>query len=68
MRLYQTLTFTIHGKLVRKSTSKIIYLKYQLRHGMESLNNVIDHILYRIFKITLNISKKDMRQLQIISQ
>ena len=29
-------------------------LKYQLQHGMKSLNYLMDHILYQIFKITLN--------------
>ena len=32
----------------------------------EKLNYLIDHILYQIFKITLNISCKDVRQLLII--
>ena len=36
----------------------IINLKYHLRHGMKSLNYLMDHILYQIFKITLNISEK----------
>ena len=39
-----------------KSHTKIIDLKYQLRHGMKSLNYLMDHILYQIFKIALNIS------------
>ena len=30
--------------------------KYQLQHGMKSLNYLVDHILYQIFKITLNTS------------
>ena len=38
--------------------TKILDLKYQLQHGMESLNYLMDHILYQIFKITLNISLK----------
>ena len=42
MLLYQTLAFTIHGK-------------NQLRHGMKSLNYLMDHILY---EITFNIFKK----------
>ena len=33
-------------------------LKYQLRHGMKSFNYLMDHILYQIFKFTLNISLK----------
>ena len=39
-----------------KSHSEIKNLKYQLRHGMNNLNYLMDHILYQIFKITLNIS------------
>ena len=34
------------------STTK---LKYQLQHGTKNLNYLIDHILYQIFKIILNI-------------
>ena len=39
-----------------KSHTKIINLKYQLQHGMKSLNCLMDHILCQIFKITLNKS------------
>ena len=42
-------------KNIRKSY-KIISLKYQLRHGMNSLNYLMDHILYQIFRIIFNIS------------
>ena len=38
--------------------SKIINLKYQLRHGMKSLKYLMGHILYQIFKIILRIFKK----------
>ena len=31
-------------------------LKYQHRHGMKSLNYLMDHFLYQIFKINLKIS------------
>ena len=65
MLLYETLAFTIHRKL-SKSHTKIINLKDQLRHGMKSLNYQMDHILYQIFNITLNISLKNLRQLLII--
>ena len=41
MLLYQTLAFTIHGK-IQKSHAKIINLKYQFRHGMKSLNYLMD--------------------------
>ena len=54
---YQTLAFTIHGKKL-KSHTKEINLKYQLQNGMTSLNHLMDHILYEVFKITLNISLK----------
>ena len=43
-------------KNINKSHTKIINLKYQLKHGMKSLNYLVDHILHQIFKITLNIS------------
>ena len=35
---------------------KKINLKYQHWHGMKSFNYLMDHSLYQIFKITLNIS------------
>ena len=37
---------------------KNINLKYQLQHGMKSLKYLMDHILYQIFKVTLNVSLK----------
>ena len=67
MLLYQTLAFTIRGKIY-KSHTKIINLKYQLRQGMKNLNYLMGHILYQIFKTTLSISSKNMRQLLIILQ
>ena len=42
-------------KNIQKSYKKI-NLKYQLQHGMRSLNYLMDHILHQIFKIILNIS------------
>ena len=45
MLVCQTLVFTIHGKKL-KSHIKIINLKYQLQHGMNSLNYLMDHIRY----------------------
>ena len=33
--------------------------KYQVRHGMKSLNDLIDHILYQTFRITLKTWRKD---------
>ena len=49
-----------------KSHAKIINLKHQFPHGMKSLNYLMDHILYQIFKIMLNISLNNMRQLLVI--
>ena len=34
-------------------------MEYQLRHRMKSLKSLMDHILYQIFKIILNISLKN---------
>ena len=42
-------------KKYKKSHPKIINLEYQLRHRMKSLNYLMDHILYQIFKSTLMI-------------
>ena len=41
---------------IYKINTKIIDLKYQLRHGMKNFNYLIDQILYQIFKIILNTS------------
>ena len=41
-----------------KSHIRTINLKYQLQHGMKILNYLMDHILYEIFKIILNIYYK----------
>ena len=51
-----------------KNLYKSNKLKYQLQHGMQSLNYLMDHILYQIFRITLNTSLKNMKQLLIIPQ
>ena len=67
MLVYQILAFTIHRQ-IQKSHTRIINLKYQLQHGMTSLNYLMDHILYQIFKIALNTSLKNMSQLLIIFQ
>ena len=48
--------------------TKIMNLKYQLRHEMKSLNYLMDHILYQILKATLSISSKNMGQLLTILQ
>ena len=38
-----------------ESHIRTINLKYQLKHGMKNLSFKMDHILYQIFKIILNI-------------
>ena len=38
-----------------KSHIRIINLKYQPKNGMKNLKYLMDHILYQIFKIILNI-------------
>ena len=42
----------------KKSHTKLMNLKYQLQHGIKNLNYLMDHILYQIFRIILNIFKK----------
>ena len=39
-----------------KNHTKIINLKYQLENGMKNLNYMMDHVLYQICSIILNIS------------
>ena len=55
MFLHQILAYNIHEKNL-KSHTKTRSLKYQLLHEMKNLIYLMDHILYQIFKITLNIS------------
>ena len=55
--LNKTLAFTIHGE-IQKVHSKIMNLKPQHRHETKSFNYLMDDILYQIFKIIFNISKK----------
>ena len=38
-----------------KSYIRTISLKFQLQHGMKNLDYLMDHILYQIYKIILNI-------------
>ena len=45
----------IYGKIL-KSHTEIIDSKYQVQHEMKSLNYLMDHILYQVFKITLHTS------------
>ena len=40
---------------LKKSDKHVALLNLQFRHGMKSLNYLIDHVLYQIFKIILNI-------------
>ena len=39
----------------KKNHTKVINLKYQLRHAIMSLNYLMGLVLYQIFKITSNI-------------
>ena len=47
-------------KNIKKSHIRTINSKYQLQHGMENFNYRIDHILYQMFKIILNLYLKSM--------
>ena len=80
MLLYQTLAFTLYGEIY-KGHAKVINLKYCLRYELslnylnclnclknKSLNYLMGPILYQIFKITLNILKKNMEKRLIILQ
>ena len=49
MLLHETFAFTIRGKIL-KSHTKISFSKYQLQNGIKSLNYIVDHFLYQIFK------------------
>ena len=42
-------------KKVKKSYKNNKF-KYQLRHGIRTLNYLMDHIMYQTFKIILNVS------------
>ena len=46
----------------------MINLKYQLQHGMNNLNYLMDNILYVIFKIIFNIYYKSMEKNQLTLQ
>ena len=54
MLICQTLVFIIHGKKLKRH-KKFINVKYQLQDEMKTLNYLIDHILYQIFKTSLII-------------
>ena len=55
--LYQILAITIHGKILTCHI-RTLNLKYQLQHEMKNLNYLMDHVLYQIIKIILNIYLK----------
>ena len=55
MLLSQTLALAIYEK-ISKSHTRIINLNYQLRHGIDSLNHLMNHIQNQIFRIILNAS------------
>ena len=50
----------------KKSHIRTVNSKYHLQHGMRDLNYLMDHILYQIFKIILNIYLKSMGKRQLI--
>ena len=45
-----------------------INLKFQLQHGTKNLNYLMDHILYHIFNIILNIYLKNKEERLLIRQ
>ena len=47
---------------LNKSDKHVALLNLQLRRGMNSLNYLIDHVLYQIFKNILNIFQKTWRK------
>ena len=51
-----------------KAHTITINLKYLHQHGMINLNCQMDRILYQIFKIILNIFKKNMEKILISHQ
>ena len=53
---------------MKKKSYKSRNLENQFQHGMINLNYLIDYNLYQIFKIILNIFKKNMKHLLIILQ
>ena len=67
MLVDQTLVI-LNMEKYKKSHTKIINLKYQLRHGFKSVNYLMDHIVYQIFKTALNISLKNMQKRPLILQ
>ena len=55
MLRYKVLAYNTYQK-IQISLIKTTSLKYQLQHGMKSLNYLMGHNLYQIFKIILRIS------------
>ena len=70
------LVFTIHGKILEslirirnvKSLIRIINAKYRLQLGIKNQNYLIDHILYQVFEIILNIYQESKTKKQLILQ
>ena len=60
--LILNLTDKIDLQRGEKSITTIINLKYQSLLGMISLNYLMDHILYQIFKSILSNLKKQWRK------
>ena len=58
------LAFTIHGKM-SKTHTKIINLKFQLRHGIKSLNYLMDHVMYEIL-FSMYLKKIEVVNLSIM--
>ena len=52
-------------KKVKKYT-KIINKNFKLQHGIKSLNYLMGHVLYQIYRNFVSIASKHMRQLLII--
>ena len=50
-----------------KNKTKIINLNYQVYHGMKSLNYLMDHSLYQVFK-NFSGTSSEKQQLLIILQ
>ena len=58
------LGFTIHEKM-SKTHTKIINLKFQLRHGIKSLNYLMDHVMYEIL-FSMYLKKIEVVNLSIM--
>ena len=52
----------------KKNHKRTINLKYHFQNGMKSLNYLMDHILYQIFKIIFNIYEKTWKKDLIFQQ